>query len=275
MARPLFQHQREAFHYARVTKHPALFLEMRLGKTLVAIRRILLYPNLQRVLIVAPNSALGAWEDELRKEGEPAESIIYLQGDRSQRLGKLLDGKVWNLLNKEGFLALPQIAELPWDVVVLDESTFIKNPQAKVTKFFLQNFRDVPHRWILTGMPNPQSDLELWSQLAFLDGEAFGFSNYWAFRRARYEQRLGRYEWAPLPGTQSMVKRTVGARACVIRRKDVDMETERIYQVRRFTLPKKLRETYDTAEKDFVLERDGVEIRKTIFALPAYQWRRR
>lgn len=276
--RAFFPHQREAFHYARMQKHPALFLEMRLGKTLVVIRRIQLYAprdpyHRLHILIVAPNSALGTWKDELKKEGE--KSVIYLQGKKADRRLTLAFGKTWNLINKEGFLALPEIAQVRWDAVVLDESTFVKNPQAKVTKFFLSNFRDVPHRWILTGMPNPQNDLEFWSQLAFLDGDAFGFSNYWAFRHARYQQKFGGYEWQPRPGTQSMVKRTVGARACVIRRADVDMDTERIYQVRRFTMPKKLRKTYDTAEKDFVLERSGVEVGKTIFALPAYQWMRR
>ncbi|GAF93420.1 unnamed protein product, partial [marine sediment metagenome] len=196
-------HQVDAMNYCRQEKHPALFMDMRLGKNLVTIRRIKMYKPLDadqglRVLIVPPGSAIESWEEDLDLEGETDVSLI-MASTRKKRKQLLMDGHKWNIINKEGFLAVPEIGgrehcelcggsgknpetkkscgrchglgsigmgELPvnWDAAVLDESTSIKNPKAKITKFFLRTFRDCPHRWILAGMPNPEGPLEFWSQ---------------------------------------------------------------------------------------------------------------
>ncbi len=265
--------QRPQFSYAMDVQHPALFVEMRLGKTLPTIRRSQMYVPLEggrlRVLVVAPSSALGSWENQLSTEGRI--DWVYLIGTKKQRLTLLAEDHGWNLLNKEGHLALPEIADVPWDCVVLDESTFIKNPKAKVTKFFLQNFRKVPHRWALTGLPNPESDLEFWTQIAWLDGRAFGCKSFWQFRARHFEQHWMKSGWQPKAGTQSFIRKEVGKRACVLRRKDVGIDLPKVYETREFDLPKKLRKAYDQAEEEFILSYEGKE-QSTLSALAKNTW---
>jgi len=190
--RRLRPYQLEAFKYSMQTENPALFMEMRLGKTLVAIRRIKLYVPQDpkqglKVLIIAPNSTLTSWEDELTLEGigDP----VHLAGKRADRLAKLVGPGNWFLINPEGCIPIKDntasgvfcelLADHPWDVVLLDESTFIKNPNTKITKFLLNNFRDVPHRWILTGTPNPEGPLDFFSQFKFLNNDETFKGNYW------------------------------------------------------------------------------------------------
>jgi len=67
-------------------------------------------------------------------------------------------------------------------MMIVDESTTIKNPQAKRTKSILQLRNETKYRRILTGSPVTQSPMDLWAQMDFLDPEILGQSSYYAFR---------------------------------------------------------------------------------------------
>jgi len=269
--RKLYKHQVDTLNYTLQVRHPALFMEMRLGKTLVAIRRVKLYSiKHPSILVVAPNSALGSWESELKQEKE---SFRVLQGTRQQRLDllKSCDLRKWYLVNKEGFLSIPEIARFKWDVVILDESTFIKNPKAKVTKFFLQNFRTVKHRWILTGTPNPESDLDFITQLIFLRGSFCGQVNYWRYR-AKYAEPGGYngYAWRLTTSGKKTLSKELGRLAFTQKRKDVKMDVKKIYEKRIIPFPKDIQKQYDDIEDDFEFNGDT-----TIWAMEQYIWLRR
>jgi len=66
--------------------------------------------------------------------------------------------------------------------MIVDESTTIKNPQAKRTKSILKLGQETKYRRILTGSPVTRSPMDLWSQMDFLDPEILGQSSYYAFR---------------------------------------------------------------------------------------------
>ena len=87
--RSLRLNQKLAFNYACTVQNPALFMEMRLGKTLVAIRWTK-YRNLWKNLIVGPYSVYKSWFDELVLEEEDKWGIIPLFGSRDERL-QILD----------------------------------------------------------------------------------------------------------------------------------------------------------------------------------------
>jgi len=160
--------------------------------------------------------------------------------------------------------------------VILDESTFVKNPRARVTKFMLSHFRGVPHRWSLTGLPNPEGPLDLWCQLAWLDGEAFGCQTYWEWRAREFHPDARKWGWHPHPGVEEAVTASVRRRAFVLSRSEVDprFARQKVYETRTIELPPRLRASYRTAEREFVLELDGEEIDKTVFAGTRWQWLR-
>jgi SNF2 family DNA or RNA helicase len=278
--RPFRKHQHGMFAYTMKQRHPAMFVEMRLGKCLVTIRRCKLYKPLDpirglRVLIVAPNSALGSWETELALENE--KNVFTLSGSHADRLANLnyamessfhLGEPTWVLMNKEGFLVIPEIANKTWDAVVVDESTFIKNPKAKVTQFFLRNFRKVAHRWILTGTPNPESDLELWPQFAFLDGEAFGYRNFWDWRAKEFQQTSTGFDWRPKLETRKRIERDVSVRAHVLRRRDAGVEPTKEHICRELVLPPEVRRIYDHIESDY----ESVSGQTTHWNVVKYDW---
>ena len=71
-------------------------------------------------------------------------------------------------------------------MLAIDESTTIKNPTARRTKFILNELKYVTaYRRILTGLVSPKNPLDLWAQFQFLDRRILGYDKFTAFR-ARY-----------------------------------------------------------------------------------------
>ena len=55
-----------------------------------------------------------------------------------------------------------------FNVLILDESHYVKNKNAKRTKAIMKLARRTPHVFLLTGTPAPNKPVELWSQLSML-----------------------------------------------------------------------------------------------------------
>ena len=67
-------------------------------------------------------------------------------------------------------------------MMAIDESTTIKNPNAKRTKNIVSIGKLATYRRILTGSPVTKSPLDLYKQCEFLEDELLGFNSYYAFR---------------------------------------------------------------------------------------------
>lgn len=67
-------------------------------------------------------------------------------------------------------------------MMVVDESTQIKNPSAERTKKIIKLGRLARMRRIMTGMPASRSPLDVYSQFEFLGRGMLGYTSYWAFR---------------------------------------------------------------------------------------------
>jgi SNF2 family DNA or RNA helicase len=67
-------------------------------------------------------------------------------------------------------------------MMAIDESTTIKNPDAKRTKNIVALGKHAKYRRILTGSPVTKSPLDLYKQCEFLDPWLLEYSSYYAFR---------------------------------------------------------------------------------------------
>lgn len=273
--RPLRNYQCKALSYINRMKHAALFLEMRLGKTLIVIRWIRSHPEIKRILVVCPYSAFFSWKNELRLEGEPSPQELI--GDWQQRSAKLYALRKWYLINKEGHLVLPNINKILWDVIILDESTFIKNPKTKISKFFIENFRQVSHRIILTGTPAPESELDYFQQLQFLDPSILKEKSYWSFRfRWFTEISLPSHSvYAIRKEDRKKLAKVLSNSCFFLTRKEAGMKNIKVYEPRYVSFNKKAQKVYDTLRDEFLLELEGVTLSKSILAVTQFIWMRR
>lgn len=204
---------------------------MRLGKTVCTIRIISSYAQDERglVLVVAPFSAWDGWYWELKCEGK---EITFIDGLKKKRLDILRNAKSgWFIVNYEAWRALGnELRDTDWACVVLDESDMIKNPKAKVSKFFTQNFRFVKHRFILTGTPDPEDDLDFYQQIKFSDNTIFPERNYYQFRH-NWCRPTG-FGYGLKPSLRQRFQDVLGKHCFFIKRSDVNLGGEQIVQKR-------------------------------------------
>lgn len=257
MSRKIFRpHQENMYQYFTDTNHPALLVEMRLGKTLVTIRG-LVEKGCNRILVAAPINAMLSWKEQLEEEGiEFVEAYGMSSAKREQRILQALDRKdrVVTLVNYEGFRFVPEMAQVPWETVVADESVKLKNPQAQVSRAFAKQFRDVDCRVILTGLVAPESDLDLFQQFLFLHGRFMNKKNFYNWRSEFFEPDPTGYSWIPKAGTRKLIHKIVHEKAFVLTRKEAGLERKKYYTVRTVQMTPEQRKIYKQVEKEFCYE---------------------
>lgn len=156
--------------------HYGLMLAMGFGKTictLTAIKALLDDFAVAKVLIIAPKKvADSTWATEASKwDHTKSLTIVKVMGDERKRKQALNTKADIYIINREMVVWLcEQYKQLPFDMLVIDESSNFKSPQTKRFKA-LKKQRGVFSRVVLlTGTPAPNSLEDLWSQLYLLDG---------------------------------------------------------------------------------------------------------
>ena len=174
------EYQRIAIERVMENTHYGLLLDMGLGKTISTLYAIeqLMYDSfdVQKVLIIAPKKvAESTWAQEARKWDQTKHlrvaSILGSANDRIQALESEADIYVMNRENVQWLYEyLNKKKQFPFDMLVIDESSSFKNPQAKRFKA-MRKMRPLFKRIvILTGTPAPNTLMDLWAQMYLLDG---------------------------------------------------------------------------------------------------------
>ena len=175
----LYRHQEIALSYMRSNNYFALFMEQGTGKTIPSLFRILdLLKSgaIEEVLVVAPKSALGAWERDIELFDELDRDIIkagitlinyekvwihVVEKVKNYKTGEYEDKKIPRVrpeLNKE------------YGCIILDEAHNIKNRTSNRSKILLELACKARYRYILTGTPIANGALQdIWSLYCFLD----------------------------------------------------------------------------------------------------------
>lgn len=157
----LYEHQRLALALLRINNSYALFMEQGTGKTLPTLCHIAELLNNEKIktaVIIAPKATMGAWHRDIELFNEPFRSLLQ------DHVDVINYDLVWRRKRYEQ----------PFDLIVLDESHYIKNRQSKRSKFVLEMSLSAKYRYILTGTPIGNGQLEnIWSQYAFLEPSVY------------------------------------------------------------------------------------------------------
>lgn len=153
----LYEHQKEALRRLANRRAYALFLEQGTGKTIIMLShmaRLIKAGLIRNALVVAPKSAMGAWERDTEKfDAEDREAI-------TEAMTVINYDRVW----RNGF------DKREFDMIILDEAHYIKNRASRRTKACLRLGANARYRYILTGTPISNGQLEnIWSEYCFLD----------------------------------------------------------------------------------------------------------
>jgi len=196
-----YAHQKDALKKCWNKESFAIFAEMGTGKTKIALDNACILYNkgkIDRLLVVAPKGTYMNWVDQeipthvpdyVEKNvlaWKPNITTKYEQElkairDNNDYKFKIFVMNVESLSTKKG-IYYSKLFLNGKSMMIVDESTTIKNPQAKRTKSILSLAKEAKYRRILTGSPVTQSPMDLWSQMDFLDPEILGQQSYYAFR---------------------------------------------------------------------------------------------
>lgn len=172
------------------------------GKTasvLWAIDYLMRLGQIKKVLVVCPVAVVyDAWL--------PSIPMLFLDRYQVENLHKKKDNYMSNasihVINIDKIeLMTDKLLKAGYDCVVMDESTKIKNAQAKRTKGMKKLFAQAKYAWQLTGKPCPQGPMDAHGQIT-----SFGIYN---FTKTWWESStmvdLGNYRKLPREGWQDIV----------------------------------------------------------------------
>lgn len=140
--------------------------EMGLGKTVQAIGVINASPDVKTVLVVCPASLKLNWKVEIDRwcTRDHATDIFPERSDP----GLYKIDCVITIINYDQLKKLPQTG---WDLLVMDEAHYIKNPDAKRTKLMQSLAKKCKKKLLLTGTPILNKPVELWTLLQVTNPE--------------------------------------------------------------------------------------------------------
>jgi SNF2 family DNA or RNA helicase len=179
----------------------AYFMEMGTGKSKVLIDNIaMLYDKgkINGALIIAPKGVYQNWHDIEIPTHMPdhiEKTMVLWRSNINQKQQLQLDTlftssydlhilimNVESLSTKKGLEFAAKFINCHNTMMAIDESTTIKNPDAKRTKNIVSLGKHARYRRILTGSPVTKSPLDLYKQCEFLDEYLLDHSSYYTFR---------------------------------------------------------------------------------------------
>ena len=210
-----YEHQRQAFEFAcrlfGLTGHDpptsrgvALLMEMGTGKSLTTIAvagRLWLDHKAERMLIVAPLSILGVWQEEFQKFADFEYLLAILNGSESKKIEKLRQmptaGLQVAVVNYESAWRMEQeLAAWDADLIVCDEGHKIKTHNIAASKCMHRLGAKARYRMLLTGTIITNKAIDVFSPYKFLSPAVFG-NSFYAFRN-RYFDMCGYGMYTPV-----------------------------------------------------------------------------
>ena len=267
-------HEYQQYATDFIIKNPtaAVFLEMGLGKSVIALTAILELClerfEISRVLVIAPlRVARDTWPTEIQK-WDHLKDLTYsvAVGTANERRAALRQKTFIHIINRENVQWLIEDSGIPWqyDMVVIDELSSFKSHQSKRFKSLMKVRPGVRRIVGLTGTPSSNGLMDLWSEFRVLDmGKRLGrFITHYREQFFEPDCRNGMqvFSYRPRAGAEREIYRRIGDITISMRSVDYLKMPECVMNTVPVTLDSTEYEIYEEMESKMVTELDGVEI---------------
>ena len=247
-----------------------LFLGLGLGKTVItltAIKRLRKIDNVKGVLVVAPLRVVyNTWPEQIKK-WDHLRNLTYTILHGKHKNKRLKEDVDIYLMNYEGIPWLyrqiwrKRKDEAPFNMIVFDESTKIKATDTHRFRYLNQLMRFFDRRLGLTGLPAPNSLLDLWAQYYLVDSGKRLTTSYTIYRDHYFTQsdREG-YRYRLNPGANKSIANQVKDITLRLSAEDYSQLPDLIVNEVPCHLPDKLRTAYNRLERDLYVTLQETEI---------------
>ena len=270
-----YEHQRSVFRESWDRNNYALFMEMGTGKSKIAVDTMAaLYEDgqIDTALIVAPKGVYHNWaykELIAHMPDRVPRTVLTWQPNITQKFRKEFedmcqteDGLKIFVMNIEAFSSGKGAETALWfakrygrrGIMVVDESTAIKNRKANRTKAVIAAGEHFAFKRLLTGSPVTKSPMDLYSQCEFLSRDMLGFKSYFAFqgRYAVVQRRsMGHRSFQQIVGFQRLeeLNGKLDSFSRRVLKKDCLDLPDKVYVRREVELTKEQRNLYNQMSK--------------------------
>jgi len=203
-----YGHQLKALEMSWNKETYAYFMEMGTGKTKVLLDNMaMLYDQgkIDGALIIAPKGVINTWyqqEIPIHLPDHIEHKTVLWQANITQKQQDKLDllfetgqdlhifiMNVEALSTTKGVKFAYKFISSHKTLMVVDESTTIKNPKAKRTMNIIKLSKFTKYRRILTGSPVTRNPLDLYSQCEFLSSVHLNSGSFYSFRNRYAEMK--------------------------------------------------------------------------------------
>ena len=170
----LLPYQLDGIAFAVGAGRAVLADDMGLGKTIQGIGTAELFARLagiQRVLIVCPASLKSQWAAEISRFSNRSHRIVL--GSAEERVAQYHSDQFFSIANYEQIVRDESIvANVNWDLIILDEGQRIKNWESKTSR----TFKSLKSRFalVLSGTPLENRLEELFTVVGFVNSQSLG-----------------------------------------------------------------------------------------------------
>lgn len=197
-------------------------------------------------LVVCPNTVKGAWIDELDEE----DFLDYVVVDGTvQQKKRILELSCSFFIISYQSLKTLDIHMYHWGSCVLDESIYISNPQAGVSKYVMSKLSIIKNKYVMCGSPAPESELQYFNQVVFVFGEFMGCNSFWSFRLTYFNQ-LG-HKWFPKVGVKDKIYKELREKCFMLTRADAGIGSKKLYRRLQIPVTSSQRKSYNSMLNKF------------------------
>ena len=243
-----------------------------MSKTVITLTAIadLLWDSfsVRKVLCIAPlRVAATTWPAEVKKWDHLKEMRISVAvgTETERRMALTRDADVY-VINRENVQWLVEKSGIPWkwDMLVVDELSSFKNPQAKRFKALMKVRGKIKRVVGLTGTPASNGLMDLFAEYRLIDkGQRLGrFITRYREEFFRPDKMNGMvvYSYKPLPFAEEEIYRRIGDITISMKSIDYLPMPEKVMSENTVYMDERERNEYERLAKDLVLEMDGEEV---------------
>jgi len=248
-----YQHQKKAITLAAMFGSYALFLDPGCGKTLISLKLIDYWKV--PTMIVAPLSTLeSVWLREIEKWAKHLSRAVLWRN-----LKEFNSKYDIYILNYESFKKLIKESKTPIEnkigCLIIDESSRMKDSRSQISKAITSFSDKIRHKIILSGSPAPNSLLEYFSQMRFINEDLLGTSNFFKFRNTFFfSMGYGGYLYKPMKGAQEAIMDRISRQALSVKKEEALDLPEQIFETRYVYMDETQQKAYEMMKKENILE---------------------
>ena len=239
----LRKYQKDIVNKALNHEGYGIFMDTGTGKTVCALE---IAKHLGKTLVLCPLSVIEtAWIDDCHKF-YPDLRIVNCWGEnRKQRYNALETDSDVYVMNYESFKILKnEIAKMNFKCMIVDESSVMKNMIAQITSEILSMIDIIPRRYVLSGTPNPNSNLELFSQMKFVLPDLFG-SSFYGWQATYFHQDMtDPHKWYQTQEDKERLFSRLSEGSVFLKKEECIDLPPKIFQIREYTMCKEQEEYY-------------------------------